>query len=105
MIDTQRVRREFIRWILLIALNNARASGGASENLLLQIVQGEYGDATAIEIRGELDYLEARNLVSIDRRPDGRWVADIGRYGIDVVEYSVEVDPGIARPKKYWPGG
>lgn len=104
MIDTQRVRREFIRWILLIALNNARASGGASENLLLQIAQGEYGDASALEIRAELDYLEARDLVTIDRKPDGRWVADIGRYGVDVVEYSVDCDPGIARPKKYWPG-
>lgn len=103
MIDAARLRREFIRWILLIALNNARASGGASETLLLQIIQGEYADATALEVRAELDYLEARDLVAIDRRPDGRWVADIGRYGIDVVEYSVDCDPGIARPKKYWP--
>lgn len=104
MIDTARMRREFIRWILLLALNNARASGGASEHLLLQIIQGEYIDATAMELRAELAYLEVRELIDIDRRPDGRWLCDIGRFGIDVVEYSVEVDPGIARPKKYWQG-
>ena len=104
MIDAAKLRREFIRWILLVSLNNARASGGASETLLLQVAQGEYGDATPMEIRAELDYLAERGLLKLDKRPDGHWVADIGRYGIDVVEYTVECDPGIARPKKYWPG-
>lgn len=100
MIDMQKLRREFIRWMLLITLNNARASGGASENLLRQVVQSEYPDATALEVRAELDYLEARDLVSIVRHPDGHWVADITRWGIDIVEYAVECDPGIARPKR-----
>lgn len=102
MIDPNKVRREFQRWILLVALNNARAGGGASEALLLQVVQGEYADATPVEIRAQLDYLEERGLIKLDKRPDGRWIADIGRYGIDVVEYTVDVDPGIARPVKYW---
>lgn len=100
MLDMQKLRREFLRWMLLITLNNARASGGASESLLLQVVQSEYADATPLELRGELDYLEERRLIKIERHPDGRWHADIGRHGIDVVEYTVDVDPGIARPKK-----
>jgi len=104
MIDTARLRREFIRWMLLVTLNNARATGGASEGLLLQVVQGEYVDASPMEMRAELDYLAERGLIKLDKRPDGNWLADIGRYGIDVVEYTVECDPGIARPKKYWPG-
>jgi hypothetical protein len=29
-------------------------------------------------------------------------VRKLTRIGIDVVEYTVECDPGIARPKKYW---
>ncbi len=100
MLDMQKLRRDFMRWMLLLTLNNARASGGASETLLLQVVQSEYANATALELRSELDYLEERGLIKIERHPDGRWYADIGRYGIDVVEYTVDVEPGIARPKK-----
>ncbi len=100
MIDMHKVRREFIRWMLLITLNNARASGGASESLLLQVVHSEYVDATLHELRGELDYLEARDLLAIKRHPDGHWVADISRYGVDVVEYTVDCDPGISRPHR-----
>lgn len=100
MMDMQKLRREFIRWMLLLTLNNARASGGASEALLLQVVQSEYADATPLELRAQLDYLESRNLIEIEKSPDGRWHADIGRYGVDVVEYTVECDPGIARPRK-----
>ena len=100
MIDMRKLRSEFLRWMLLITLNNARASGGASEDLLLQVVNSEYSDAPPLELRGEMDYLEARDLIAIKRHPDGRWVADISRYGIDIVEYTVECDPGIARPKR-----
>lgn len=100
MIDMQKLRREFIRWMLLITLNNARASGGASESLLRQVAQSEYTDATALEVRAELDYLEARDLIKIVRYPDGHWVADITRWGVDIVEYAVDCDPGIARPKR-----
>ncbi len=100
MIDMQKLRREFMRWMLLITLNNARASGGASELLLLQVIHSEYNDATPMEVRAELDYLEARDLIAIRRRPDGRWEADIERYGIDIVEYTVACEPGIARPRK-----
>ena len=95
-----KLRREFTRWMLLVTLNNARAGGGASETLLLQVIQSEYADATPVEARAELDYLEERDLVRIERAPDGRWHADINRYGIDVVEYTVACEPGIARPRK-----
>lgn len=104
MIDATRLRREFIRWMLLLALNNARATGAISEHLLLLILQGEYADATPLELRSELDYLESRNLIGVTREPSGRWLADINRFGIDVVEYTVPVEPGIARPVKYWQG-
>lgn len=100
MNDLQKMRREFIRWMLLITLNNARASGGASETLLLAVVQSEYADASAHELRAELDYLEERGLLRIDRLPDGRWHADIGRHGVDIVEYTVACEPGIARPRR-----
>jgi len=102
MADPAKVRREFMRWQILLALNNARDVDGTGETLLLAIVQAEFPDASALELRRELDYLAERDLIRLTKRPDGRWLADINRYGIDVVEYTVDVDPGIARPQKYW---
>jgi hypothetical protein len=102
MTEQLRIRREFMRWILLLALNNAREAEGCSERLLAAVVGGEFADVSAIEIRRELDYLFERDLIHLNKSPDGRWHADINRNGIDVVEYTVDCDPGISRPKKYW---
>lgn len=100
-IDVTRVRREDLRWQLLLTLNNARPLG-TFEEVLLSVARAVYPDATHIEIRRELDYLEHRALVRIDRRPDGRWHADLTREGIDIAEYTSDCQPGIARPAKYW---
>jgi hypothetical protein len=100
MADLPKIRRETIRWQILLTLNNARPIG-AFEKLVLSVIQSEYPDATQNEVRRELDYLHDRRLVTIDKRPDGRWFCELARYGVDVVEYTVPVDPGIARPEKY----
>ena len=102
MADMHQIRHEIIRWQLLLALNNARDADGASEMLLLAIIQAEFADASAVELRRELDYLADRGLVRLIKHPSGRWEADITRHGVDLVEYSIECEPGIARPKKYW---
>lgn len=68
MIDMAKLRREVIRWILLVSLNSARASGGASETLLLYMIQAEYPDATPLEIRGQLEYLADRSLIKLSGR-------------------------------------
>ena len=101
MIDTAKVRRESIRWNILMILNNARPCG-AYEEVVLATLQSIYPDATALELRRELDYLADRRLVDLTREPGGRWFADLTRYGTDVAEYTVDCDPGIARPQKYW---
>ena len=101
MIDNAKVRRESMRWNILLILNNARPVG-AYEELVLATLQSIYPDATALEVRRELDYLADRRLVDVKREPAGRWFADLARYGIDVAEYTVDCDPGIARPQKYW---
>ena len=62
----------------------------------------EYPDATPLELRRELDYLSDRDLVKLEKRPDGKWFADLTRYGTDVAEYTIDCEPGIARPVKYW---
>lgn len=101
MVDDAKIRRESIRWYILLTLNNARPEG-AYEEVVLMTVQGIYRDSTAQEIRRELDYLVDRKLAEVKREPSGRWFADVTRYGVDVVEYTVDCNPGIARPQKYW---
>lgn len=99
--DMNKVRREMMRWNIILTLNNARPIG-AAEDLILSVVQAISPDATPVEVRRELDYLEERELVKIERLPTGRWVADLTRHGVDLAEYTVDCDPGIARPAKYW---
>lgn len=101
MADLAKIRRENIRWQILLTLNNARPIG-AFEKIVLSVIQAEYPDSTQNEVRRELDYLHDRDLVKIEKRPDGRWFAEIARYGVDVVEYTLPVEPGIARPEKYF---
>ena len=101
MADLHKIRREDIRWQILLTLNNARPIG-AFEKMVLTVIQAIYPDATQIEVRRELDYLRDRDLVKIEHKPDGRWFCDLTRYGIDVAEYTVAVDAGIARPEKYF---
>jgi hypothetical protein len=69
---------------------------------VLSVAQSEYPDATALELRRELDYLGVRELIRLDKQPSGKWFAELTRHGTDVAEYTVDIEPGIARPAKYW---
>ena len=100
-IDHERLRREGVRWLILLTLNIARPRG-AGGSLVLSVAQSEYPDATALELRRELDYLHGRELVRVDKQPSGKWRAELTRHGVDVAEYTVDCEPGIARPAKYW---
>lgn len=98
MIHLAKIRREQIRWFLLTSLNISRPMGMYTE-ALLPIVQATYVDATHQEVRRELDYLEDRELVVIQRDGMERWYSQLTRLGVDVVEYTVVCEPGIARPR------
>ena len=100
-IDHARLRREAIRWLILLTLNNARPMG-AQEGPILSVAQSVYPDATQLELRRELDYLHGRELVQVVKSPSGPWHAELSRHGVDVAEYTVDCEPGIARPAKYW---
>lgn len=100
-IDISRQRRESLRWLIILTLNNARPIG-AAESPILMVARAEYPDATKIEVRRELDYLAARRLVSLKKEPTGPWIAELTRHGMDIAEYTVDCEPGIARPQKYW---
>jgi hypothetical protein len=100
MIDHAKIRRESMRWYVLLTLYNA-SPVGAYEELVLATMQGIYPDATQLEIRQQLDYLATRDLVQLTKEPGGRWFSDLSRNGTDVVEYTVSIEPGIARPERY----
>lgn len=99
--DNEKIRRENMRWILLLALNHGRPNVVA-EQLLHGTVREVIRDATALEVRRELDYLDDRKLLTVQRTPSGQWMAELTRYGVDFVEYTIPAEPGIARPEKYW---
>jgi predicted ArsR family transcriptional regulator len=101
MADMQKIRRETIRWNILLTLNNAQPLG-AFDSLVLSVIRAEYLDATQQEVRRELDYLSERDLVKVEHKPNGQWFCKLKRYGVDVVEYTVDCEPGIARPEKYY---
>lgn len=100
MINIEKARRETIRWFILVTLNTARPIG-AFEAMILSVIQAEFPNATRDELRRELDYLSGRELVKLDKQPDGRWHSQLTRYGTDLVEYTIDCEPGINRPEKY----
>lgn len=100
-IDLEKQRREQLRWLILTTLNAARPLG-ANEHLVLSTVREVILDVGSIELRRELDYLDERGLAKLKVPPNGIWFAELTRDGIDVVEYTCDCDPGIARPPKYW---
>jgi len=101
MIDPEKARRENLRWYILLTLNSASPLG-ASEAVILSTIQGIIPDCTIRELRNELDYLAHRQLLDLKGINSPCWHADLTRIGIDVVEYTVDCEPGIARPQKYW---
>jgi hypothetical protein len=100
-IDTAKVRREGLRWLILLALYNSRPFD-LNESVVLHTAHAVYPDATLLEIRRELDYLADRKLVELRKDPAGPWWGNLTRYGTDIAEYTVDCAPGIARPAKYW---
>jgi len=94
-------RREMLRWRVLQVLNTGRPYP-VSEELLMGTIAGDDMPLTPRELRVELDYLRDRALIEIRNEGTPHWSVVLTRYGVDLVEYTIECDPGIARPKKYW---
>lgn len=94
-------RRETLRWRIIQTLNIGRPLP-VSEDILLQTVGGPDMPITRHDVRRELDYLRVRELVTIKGQGTPQWSAELKRYGVDLAEYAVECEPGIARPVKYW---
>jgi hypothetical protein len=90
-------RRESIRWHIL-SLSNFSRPMGINTSTLHNVIKGTYQDLTHLEVRQEVDYLEKRDLVTIEKDPLDHWFVKLTRHGIDVVENTVHIEPGINRP-------
>lgn len=100
-IDAAKTRRESLRWYIIKTLDTSRPVD-PHEAVVLATIQGIYPDSTTMELRRELDYLADRQLVTLDKKPNGIWVCGLTHYGVDIAEYTIPCNPGIARPEKYW---
>jgi len=97
--DMEKARREELRWLILRSLYAAQPIG-TSEMIIRCVIDPIIHGITELETRNQLDYLLERKLISIERNKP-TWHAKINRNGIDVVEYTLDCDPGIARPAKW----
>ena len=92
------------RWELLRVLNVA-GHIGATETMAFHTLVAIWPDMSREWIRNQLDYLESRRLIEIERHEIKDWRAKLTRHGWDVTSYVVDCEPGIARPPKYWGDG
>ena len=100
----ERARREGMRWQIISMLHKARPYT-SSETFVRQVLDGIYPGVTALEVRQQLDYLLDRKMLQLNKQPYGEWFADLTRLGVDIAEYTIDCQPGIARPVKYWSDG
>lgn len=98
-VDVEKLQREEVRWRILQALNAGRPTP-LREQFILRVVNDIDLPVSPTGLRRELDYLEERELLRIHDRKTAMWKCELTRTGIDVVEYTVECDPGIARPDR-----
>jgi len=86
-----------LRWTLLRTLM-VGGHLGATDRMCLDVARAEYIGVTEHRVRTELDYLEARGLIEIERSEIRAWRAKLTRHGRDLVDYEVDAEPGIPRP-------
>lgn len=94
-------RREVLRWRIVQTLEIGRPYP-VSEDILFQTVAGPDMPVTSFDVRRELDYLRVRELLIIKGQGTPQWHAALTRHGVDLAEYNIACEPGVARPVKYW---
>lgn len=99
-IDLEKAQREEARWRILRALDAGRP-GPVSETIIYRLLLDIKLQLTPRDLRRELHYLRDRKLITILDEESHTWSAELTRHGVDVVEYTVTCDPGIARPNNW----
>ena len=99
--DLGQKQREEARWRILRILDAGRPIG-VSESIILRVLYDVALPIGPAGVRRELDYLRHLKLAEIEEYDDEGWVAKLTASGVDLVEYTVQAPPGVARPKRYW---
>ncbi len=91
-----------LRWS---ALRTVYVGGhyGATDQMCLDVARSEYIGVTMSRVRTELDYLESRKLVLIERSEVHAWRVKLTRAGRDFVDYEIDAEAGITRPPRLDP--
>lgn len=100
-VDLERAHRETVRWRILKTLDAGRPLP-VSETVILRTLEDTHNRVTPHSLRRELDYLATRELIALSGRDGPIWSAQLTRAGIDIVDYTVDCQPGIARPAKWY---
>jgi hypothetical protein len=100
-LDIEQKQREEARWRILRVLDAGRPIA-VSENIVWRVLHDVRLPLSITSVRRELDYLRNLGLGRIEGEESGTWFAKLTALGVDVVEYTVEAPPGVARPRKYW---
>lgn len=101
-IDLEKAKREQTRWVIL---NTTHISGaaGTNEGTIATVLTNLKLWRGRDSLRREIDYLETRALVKIEGRDTSpEWGVKLTREGYDLADYTIDCQPGIARPPKYW---
>jgi hypothetical protein len=99
--DLEQKQREEARWRILRVLDAGRPIA-VSENIVWRVLHDIRLPLTITGLRREIDYLRNLGLAEIEGQETETWLAKLTAYGVDVVEYTREAPPGVARPRKYW---
>ena len=100
-VDLDQKLREDARWRILRVLDAGRPIG-ANEDLIFRVLHDVKVPSTMNTVRRDLTYLRDLGLIEIEGQNSETWSAKLTAKGVQVVEYTVDTPPGIARPKKYW---
>ena len=97
--DFEQVRREVLRWMVLVVANTSDSSG-VTEAFLKGSLAGHFPVLPSDVLRHEVRYLEGRGYLHVHASEAAPWRAVITANGVDLVEYRAECPASIARPKR-----
>ncbi len=98
-IDLEKPRREAARLLILRILNAGRPIG-ASEAIVLRILEDFHFDYTVEDVRREFDYLQSLGLAEAGQDDLVGWWARLTAQGVAVLEHNAPAPAGIAQPRK-----
>jgi hypothetical protein len=100
-VDLEKIEREESRWRILKVLESG-GPGPVSETIILRALCDVELHFTPRDLRRQLDYLKDRKLIELRAGDRPVWTAELTRYGVDLVDYTIECEPGISRPRKWY---